>query len=273
MTLITGEIAAVIWRECVEGLLAVSLLHAWLSMAGNHPSQLRYLWVGAAGGVALAIVFAGAIAEFSDLFEGDLQEYLQLGLVAMASILIVRTVTWMSRSISPGALDSLRRENRFIGISIAGIAFASVFREGFEAVLFTYGIISNYAESNTVAAMYGVFIGLLVSVGTFVTVQRCAKRFSWRSFFRISRVVMLCLAASLAMSALDRAIDLGIVSTWTGPLWDSGWLLDDGGAVGGTISMLTGYRARPELLPIIVYGAFWLYALYATSMSNNSKAS
>ncbi|TJW28398.1 MAG: FTR1 family iron permease, partial [Mesorhizobium sp.] len=80
-------------------------------------------------------------------------------------------------------------------------------------------------------------------------------------FFRVTEVLLLALAASLLMTALDRAIGLELVSPLSGSLWDTSWLLDDTGRLGGLVAAMTGYRARPELTTVLVYTLYWIAAV------------
>ena len=38
---------------------------------------------------------------------------------------------------------------------------------------------------------------------------------------------------------------------------DDGDVRKDGGGLGGLLAALAGYRARPELLPVLVYTGYW----------------
>ena len=90
-----------------------------------------------------------------------------------------------------------------------------------------------------------------------VALQFGARALSWKAFFRVSEAMLLVLAGSLLMNGLDRLISLDVLSPLSQPLWDTSWLLDDARGVGGLLATLTGYRARPELLPVIVFGGYW----------------
>jgi high-affinity iron transporter len=74
------------------------------------------------------------------------------------------------------------------------------------------------------------------------------------------------------MTAVDRAISLGIVPTLTSSLWDTGWILDDSAGAGAFLSALTGYRSRPELLPLLALGFYWMIASLAYAPAVGDKA-
>ena len=75
----------------------------------------------------------------------------------------------------------------------------------------------------------------------------------------------LLLAGALVVAGFSELIGLDILPALSGPLWDTSGLLDDHGIIGGLVTELTGYRARPEAMIVIVYGAYWTLALWAIS--------
>lgn len=79
----------------------------------------------------------------------------------------------------------------------------------------------------------------------------------YRRFFAVSAWMLLSFAVALLMSAVDRLIGAGVLPALVDPLWNSAWLLDDGARVGSLLSALTGYRARPSLMLVIVFVAYW----------------
>ncbi len=99
--------------------------------------------------------------------------------------------------------------------------------------------------------------GFLLAVATYYLLQVSRRVLSWRVFFSITETMLLFLAASLRITATDNLIDLGMLPALSGRLWDSSTILRDSGPVGGLIGSLTGYRARPNLLELLVYGAYW----------------
>lgn len=76
-------------------------------------------------------------------------------------------------------------------------------------------------------------------------------------------MLLLLVAAALFTTGVDRLIGLGVLPLLT-PLWDSSAVLDDSSPLGGFVSSLTGYRARPDLVQILGYCAFWAVAWLVT---------
>ena len=69
--------------------------------------------------------------------------------------------------------------------------------------------------------------------------------------------MLLFLAASLLLTGVDNLIGLGVLPQLSGRLWDTSAILPDSGPVGGLVGALTGYRARPDLMQLLVYALYW----------------
>ena len=74
-----------------------------------------------------------------------------------------------------------------------------------------------------------------------------AARCPWRTFFRISEILLLLLAGGLLVTGLEKLIALGVLPPLADQLWDTTALLDDSTRLGGFIAAMTGYRAQPAL--------------------------
>lgn len=268
MTGIHGQVAFVIWRESMEALLVVGILHAWLTHHAGAQAVAtgkRFLWGGVLAGLAAATLLAMVILSFVSLLEGDREDYFQIAMAGFAALLILQMVVWMR---SQG--DGLKRElERGAEQAVAGTKWWSLFllatiavaREGSETVVFLYGILASVRGSGFAGNVAAIGAGFALAGAAYWLLQVSARRFSWGVFFRVTEVLLLALAASLVMTALDRAIGLDLVSPLGGPLWDMSWLLDDSGPLGGFVAAMTGYRSRPDLTSVLVYASFWFVAV------------
>ncbi|MCP1573134.1 high-affinity iron transporter [Herbaspirillum rubrisubalbicans] len=111
-------------------------------------------------------------------------------------------------------------------------------------------------------------IGFGLAFLTFYLLQLGGKIFSWRRFFQVTEVILLLLAAGLLVTGVEKLFDVLLENsdalasanwtmTLTGQLWDTSSFLDDSSTFGNLVSTLTGYRARPALLSVIVYVLYW----------------
>lgn len=261
------QIVLVVWRESIEALLVVGILSAFLT---RQPAAARrkgqaYLRSGIVAGLLLAMLIAGVMLFVGEWLDGDRQDYFQAIMVFVAAALIVQMVFWirshgrqMQQALESSAGKALAAANGWGLLLLAALAIA---REGSETAIFLYGILASSGGSLDFDTIVAIALGFGAALGCYLILQAGARAVTWRVFFRASEAMLLILACSLLMSGLDRLISLDLVSPLSAPLWDTSWLLDDGQGIGGLAASLTGYRARPELLPLLVFAGYCLAAI------------
>lgn len=256
-----GSAMFIVWRESVEAILVIGILYAWLNGNGFR-SGVRWLWGGIAGGVAVAALLGLAMLEVQSQLAGDTLEWFQIAMVFIAAILIAQMVLWMRRHGKnlKGELEAgmARAMDRSSLLGIAVVAALAVGREGAETVIFLYGLGLERSGTDLLLFAGAAFAGLLLALLTGWALIGSGKRISWKTFFRITEAVLLLLAAALLVSGTEKLIGLGTLPALVDPLWDSSFLLDDNGGLGGFLAQLTGYRARPSLTALLAFGAYWL---------------
>ena len=62
---------------------------------------------------------------------------------------------------------------------------------------------------------------------------------------------------ALFVSAAEKLISLDVLPALVDRLWDTSAIVDDSGRAGGLLAALTGYRARPALLPLLLLAFYW----------------
>jgi high-affinity iron transporter len=278
MTSQLGNIVFIIWRESVEALLVVGILNAWLrnQVDGLGLGRARlFLWSGVACGLALACVFAALLIGFGDVLPEEAQQAYQTVAVFIAAALIMQMVFWMRRHGRTlkrdlhQALSIAASRSRWWGVFV--LAMIAVAREGSETAVFLYGTLVVGTGAGAGAEILAVATGFAAAVASYFALQAGGRYLSWRTFFTVTEIMLLFLAASLIVTGVDNLVDLGVLPALTGKLWDSSGLLSDGGVVGGLISSLTGYRARPDLTEVLTYAGYWVLVLWLLSFSRRVR--
>jgi len=254
-----GNALFIIWRESAEAMLVVGILYAWLRKHPDVARGMRFLWGGVAAGVGLAIALALVMLGIAKTLSEQGLEYFQLAMMLIAAGLIVQMVFWMrrhgrtlKRELESNMQKSASEANWWGLFTVVALA---VGRESAETVVFLYGLGTQY---QSVWNFLGVLaLGLAAAVATFWALQQGGKILSWRTFFRISEILLLLLAGALIVSAIEKMIGLDLLPSLVDPVWDTSAVLDDTGRGGGLIAALTGYRARPALLPLLVLAVYW----------------
>ena len=259
-----GNIAFIIWRESVEALLVIGILNAWLAQQPDAAARKGrvYLWAGVVAGLVVAAALGATLIFFSETLSDDVQQIYQTVIVLLAAALIVQMVFWMRRhgrtlkrdieTSLTAASDSANWWRVFL------LALIAVAREGSETVVFLSGTIEAARHGAMGPAIVASLVGLALAVLTYWALQMGSKILSWRTFFRITEVLLLLLAGALIVTAVGNLISLGVVPALSGRLWDTSKILPDSGAFGGMISALTGYRAKPVLAEVAVLAAYWI---------------
>lgn len=257
-----GNVAFVVWRESVEALLVIGILNAWLARQPDVAARGRtFLWAGVGAGLLAALALGAVLVAFGEAIPDNAQQAYQTAAVMLAAALIVQMVFWMrkhgrtlKRELETALQDAAARSGWWAVFALAAIAVA---REGTETVVFLSGTLAAMRAGSIAGTVAVVLIGFVLALATYYVLQVGSRILSWRVFFGITEVMLLLLAGSLLVTGADYLSDLGIVPRLSGRLWDSSAILPDGGPIGGLVGSLTGYRARPDLVEVLVYGLYW----------------
>jgi len=255
------QVIFVMWRESVEALLVVGILYNWLSRTPGAESGRRWLWAGVVAGLVLAGLLGLGIYSAQELLM-DWQDQFQTVMVLVAAALIVQMVLWMrvhgrtlKRDLEQGLTHNLQQRNWW---GVAVLAALAIAREGSEAVVFLYGTLAAAPASDLPMMGLAAVGGLLAALATFWLLQLGGKVMTWPRFFRITEALLLLLAASLVVTGAEKMQALEWLPPLVDGLWDSSWLLPDMGRIGGLVAGITGYRAQPSLMTVLVYAGYWL---------------
>lgn len=269
-----GNALFIVWRESAEAMLVVGILYAWLRRRPDAAIGMRYLWGGVAVGAALALTLALVMLGIMSSLSGNALDYFQLAMMLVASGLIVQMVFWMrrhGRTFKKDLESSMARNAsaaNWWGLLV--VVALAVGRETAETVVFLYGI---GAGKGGIADLPIVLVlGLAAAFATFWLLQQGSRILSWRLFFRVSEILLLLLAGALLISGIEKLIALDVVPALVDPVWDSSWILDDSGRLGGLIASFTGYRSRPALLPLLALAAYWIIVWMSLGRSSRASA-
>lgn len=257
-----GQILFVMWRETVEAMLVVGILHAWLS---HHPSAKRgllYLWGGVLAGLAGAFLLGLGIEAMNAVLPDQGHDYFQAAMMLVAAVLIVQMVLWMRRNgrrlkkqMEESLSISARQQHWWSVFFLAAIAVA---REGSETVVFLSSLAMGRNGFAATQFWLALGLGLVLAAGTFFLLQLSGKFGSWRSFFKITEILLLLLGCALIINGIEKLIDVQLLPVLKSQIWDTSSLLDDGSIAGSIVSSFTGYRARPALTTFLAFIAYWL---------------
>ena len=187
---------AIIFREGLEAVLLIGAILAYMSRTTASARHRRQVWLGVAGGVAasgatwvLAVTLVPVSGASREMVEGV------TALVAVAVLLYVSH--WLFQKTYIHDWKTYLQEHvgramtRGSALAMAGLAFAAVYREGFETVLFYQALMFDAGAS---AVLAGFAPGILVILAIGYGIVRLGLKLPLRRVFAATGSVMLYLA-------------------------------------------------------------------------------
>jgi high-affinity iron transporter len=243
-----GNALFIIWRESAEAMLVVGILYAWLRKHPDVKRGMRYLWAGVGTGIALALALAAVMLGIARTLSDRGLEYFQTAMMLSAAGLIVQMVFWMrrhgrtfKRELEHDMQKNASAANWWGLLLVVALA---VGRESAETVVFLYGLGTQYASFW--GFIWILVLGLSAALATFWVLQQGGRIVSWRTFFRVSEILLLLLAGALLVGDVEKLISFDRLPPLVDTLWDTSAVLDDGSRVGSLVAAFTGYRAHPR---------------------------
>ncbi len=198
-------------REGLEAALVVAILAAYL-VKTNRTAQLRWLWTGVLGAIALSLAVGAALS----LTARSLTFTAQEAFGGFASILAVALVTWMvfwMRRVARGLRGELHAQtDRALangGPAMAVVGFVSVGREGLETALFLWS--STKTAGGTATPLLGAVAGLAAAATAGWLFYRGALRLNLSRFFRWSGAALIVVAAGVLAYGIHDLQEAGIL--------------------------------------------------------------
>lgn len=187
---------AIIFREGLEAVLLIGAMLAYLGRMGNGRRHQRQVYAGVVAGVAASLatwIVAATLVPVSgasrELVEGV------TALIAVAVLLYVSHWLFQKTYIHDWKAyleDHLGRAvTRGSALAMAGLAFAAVYREGFETVLFYQALMF---DAGAAAVLAGFLPGTLVIAGIGYGIVRLGLRLPLKRVFAVTGSVLLYLA-------------------------------------------------------------------------------
>jgi high-affinity iron transporter len=127
----------------------------------------------------------------------------------------------------------------------------AVLREGSEVVLFLYGIMASGTTGSAllVGGLLGIAAGAAFTAFTYFGLLAVPTRY----IFSVTGWLIALLAAGMASQAVQYLNNAGLVVALDRTVWDTSWLLSEGGIVGRMLHALIGYTERPSEMQLAVY--------------------
>lgn len=257
----------IVWRECFEAVLIVGILYSYLIRQQNPKRSLTFMWGGVAAGAVLSALIALGVQKAQTELQGAALEYFEAGMLFTAAVLMAQMCIWMKKhartikSELEGGLKEALSTAKLVGV--ATITAFAIAREGFEIIMFFYGMSIEASEKGATGSLIGWSLGgVALTAVTWWAYNRGLKLFNPKVFFQVTAVFLLVTASSFVLASLRKLIQMDAIPTLKDQIWDTSWLLDERTGFGQIVNTITGYESTPALITVLAYGAFWTVTLF-----------
>jgi high-affinity iron transporter len=259
-------------REGFEAALILGIVYTYLQKIGAE-RHYHYATRGGLFGVLASIALGVVVTALSGPLLDMGPDVIGLGVIFLAVVVLTWHGYWMrqhARAVKGDVqrkIDEAQATHRMWIIGV--IAFTGVFREGAETVLFMWGLLTQATTTSGWASALGAVLGLIMAASLGWAIFRGGQHVSLQRFFGVTSVFLLLLAAGMFSTGIGRLEVMGFLPA-TPTAWDTTFLLDDHGFIGGFLNGLIGYRSRPSILEA---GSYLLYLIVAGALLFRSGSS
>ncbi|RMZ84780.1 hypothetical protein DV737_g885, partial [Chaetothyriales sp. CBS 132003] len=221
------QVFFIVFRECLEAVIIVSVLLSFLKKSLGQPDQdphiykrlVKQVWVGAIGGIIVCLIIGGAFigvfygvghdiwSQSEDLWEGIF--YLIACFIITIMGLALLRINKMQDKWRVKIAEALVAKRKTHGLEWFGdwgrrysmflLPFITTLREGVEAVVFVGGVSLGYpATAFPIPVITGLLAGLLVGF----LIYRGGNSMSIRIFMIASTCVLYLIAAGMFSKAI-----------------------------------------------------------------------
>lgn len=246
--------AIIVFREVIEAGLIVGIV---LAATRGVRSRTVYILGGIAAGIIGASLLAAFAGTLSNAFEGVGREIFNASILGVAVVMLGWHNVWMAQHGRELAIELTEAGQAVVAgrktlTALAIVVSVAVMREGFEVVLFLYGIVIANGDSALnlfLGGMLGLAAGAAVSAFTYAGLVKIPARY----LFSVTSYLIAFLAAGMASQCVAYLERADLVDLWSATLWDTSWLLPANSLLGRVLHTLAGYDDRPSILQAVAY--------------------
>jgi high-affinity iron transporter len=243
----------IVFREVFEAGLIIGIVLAVTRGVGHRGSWIGGGVFGGVLGASLVAVFAGAM---SAAFAGTGQELFNAAILGVAVVMLTWHNVWMARhgralaAEIRAAGEAVVAGSKTLTAIVVGVA---VLREGFEVVLFLYGIVVSSEAGSGLSILVGGIVGMLLGGGVCALTYWGLLSIPTRRLFSVTSALIAFLAAGMAAQATAFLEQANAVTALPQVIWDSSLILPDTSILGRALRTLIGYSDRPTAMQVCVY--------------------
>jgi high-affinity iron transporter len=155
--------------------------------------------------------------------------------------------------------------------AIAALVALTVLREGAESVLFLHGMASGGGAGMT-EVIFGGVLGVAGGAAVGVVMYFGLMRIPMKSFFSVTGILLVLLAAGLASRMAGFLIQADWLPPLATPLWDASAILSTDSILGYVLHVMVGYEPNPSGMQMVFYATTLVGIMYFAALVKQTKA-
>lgn len=205
---------SIIVREGFEAILIIAALIAFLVKSRNE-DKLKTIYLGSIIGIAGSFLTAYVVHEILNLSTAS-QELMEAVIMLIAVVLLFSVSYWLVSKIEAQKWQQYITSKMRSAVSsgnvftLGAVAFLSVYREGFETVLF-YKALYTYAGNSTAGIVPGFIVGCLCLAVIYYLTNRLGLRIPVRWFFIFTSIFLYYMAFTFMGKGLHELQVAGMI--------------------------------------------------------------
>lgn len=217
---------SVLLREGLEAILVIAALAAFLRKAGAD-GAIRWLYVGALGGILASLAAAAAFEAF---FDGTHDDRIEAVVLVFAAAMMLYMSGWLFLRQNPAAWTAdLKHAATSVGpratLSMAMIAFLAVLREGAETALFLHAT-ARTSSGWTLGILSGIGVAFVILILLVVAIVWLAVRLPLRPMFIATSAFLFLMGLKFIGAAIQECQEQVLLPVHPADL--PRWLIDLG---------------------------------------------
>ncbi len=248
-------------REGLEAALVLGLLLSVLTRWGLRTARAA-IGYGALTAGLVSLALAGGFYAVGLTLEGSAEKIFEGGIMLLAAAVLTWMLFWMRRH-APHLRGQFEAKVRHwqgrsgLQRGLWALAFLAVVREGTELALFVTALTFKGSGRVLTGTLAGLLTAALLGWGFYTS----GLRLHLRLFFRVTRWLLLAVAAGLVAQGVHELVELGWLPALIDPIWNTNQLLAETSLPGQLLKALFGYHSAPSLMEVGAYGGYLVAVL------------
>jgi high-affinity iron transporter len=251
-------------REGFEVTLLVAIVLAYLVKIGR-PESRRQVWYGVGAALLVSLIVGGTLFVTAGELEGRPEQIFEGTAMWVAVGFLTYMVLWMrreARTVASGIRSGIDSAvERGGSLALVSLVFVMVLREGVETALFMFGITRT---SEPLEVALGAALGVSAAVALGYAVYVGGKRINLGTFFKVTGVFLILVAAGLLAHGVAEFEEAGILPALM-PLWDvsSSPIIGEGSLLSEILTTFFGWDPEANLLELLAWITYVVAVGYA----------